>query len=112
MSVRVHEREELEAEISGTPADDPRAWPPAIAARALALAGDEPLLPLFHVRVERRLWLARRGGRVIAEVALDAGEILACGRREPIYELEVELKGLARAKIWMRCARRCKPASR
>lgn len=101
----LHEREELEAEISGTPANDPRAWPPAIAARALALAGDEPLLPLFHIRVERRLWLARRSGRVIAEVALDVGEILACGRRESIYELEVELKGAgAREDLDALCA--------
>lgn len=101
----MHEREELEAEINGSPPDDPREWPQNIATRALALAGDAPLLPLFRVRVERRLWHARRGGRVIAEVALDAGEILACGRHEPIYELEVELKGAGtRADLDALCA--------
>lgn len=101
----VHEREEIEAELTSEAADDPGAWPPEIGEPTLALVGNEPLRPLFRVRVERRLWNARLGRRVIAEVALDVGEIEAGGRREPINELEIELKGSgARADLEALCA--------
>ncbi|HEX8731080.1 MAG TPA: CHAD domain-containing protein [Ktedonobacterales bacterium] len=89
----VYEREEIEVELAGEAPNNPREWPPEIGAPTLALVGDEPLAPLFRVRVERRLWHVRQGRRLVAELALDEGEIEAGGRREPIHELEVELKG-------------------
>ena len=95
----VHEREELEAPLEGPPqrnADgsyDPRDWPVEIGAQTQALAHGEPLGPLLYVQVERRLWTVRRSGRVVGELALDSGEIIAAWRREPLHELELELKG-------------------
>ncbi len=89
----IHEREEIEAELSGPLSLDPNDWPREVSERALALTGGEPLEVLLQVRVERRLWNVRRQGRVIGELALDTGEITAAGRHEPIHELELELKG-------------------
>ena len=89
----VHEREEVEAPLTGPVSYEPKDWPQAIGAQVEALTEGEPLRPLLRVRVERRLWVARRSGRVVGELALDTGEIIAAGRREPIHELELELKG-------------------
>lgn len=88
----VHEREELERPLDGPLSYDPRDWPEEIARRTLALTGGEPLDTLLNVQVERRLWVVRRSGRVIGELALDCGEIIAAGRHEPLHELELELK--------------------
>jgi inorganic triphosphatase YgiF len=89
----VHARQEWEAPLTPPLCLDPKAWPEPIASQVAQLAGDNPLAPIFHVAVERRLWDVRRGARVIGELALDTGVILAAGRREPIHELELELKG-------------------
>ena len=96
----VHEREESEVELTGPLSFDPRDWPPEIGAQVAALAHGEPLGPLLRVRVERRLWTVRRNSRVVGELALDTGEVIAAGRREPLHELELELKGAgARADL-------------
>jgi inorganic triphosphatase YgiF len=89
----IHMRQEWEAPLTPPLRLDPKSWPDPIASRVVELAGTEALTSLFHVAVERRLWTVRRGGRAIGELALDTGVILAAGRREPIYELELELKG-------------------
>ncbi|HEU5344375.1 MAG TPA: CHAD domain-containing protein [Ktedonobacterales bacterium] len=89
----VHERAEVEAELSGPLSFDPRDWPREVGEPALALTRDEPLAPLLRDEVERQLWTVRRSGRVIGELALDTGQIIAAGRHEPIHELELELKG-------------------
>lgn len=88
----VHEREELEEPLTGSPSFDPRDWPREIGEQVEALARGEPLSVLVRNRVERRLWSVRRNGRVVGELALDTGEIIAAGRREPLHELELELK--------------------
>ncbi len=88
----VQEREELEAPLIGPLSYDPRDWPAEIGERAQALTQGEPLSPLLWVKVERRKWTVRRGGRVVGELALDTGEIIAAGRHEPLHELELELK--------------------
>lgn len=88
----VHEREELEEPLTGGLSYDPRDWPREIGEQAEALARGEPLSVLLRVQVERRLWTVRRSGRVVGELALDTGEIIAAGRREPLHELELELK--------------------
>ena len=89
----VHVRQEWEAPLTPPLSMDPESWPEPIASKVAALVSDEPLAPLLHVTVERRLWTVRRGNRVIGELALDTGAILAKGRRESIHELELELKG-------------------
>jgi inorganic triphosphatase YgiF len=57
-----------------------------------AAQGDRPLSPAFEVSVKRtlRTLSSPHGGAV--ELAIDAGEIVAGGRREPIREAELELK--------------------
>lgn len=89
----VHEREEIEAELSGPLSLDPHDWPREVGERTLALTGGAPLEELLRLRVERRLWTVRRQGHIIGELALDTGEIIAAARHEPIHELELELKG-------------------
>ena len=49
------------------------------------------LAPVFQTRIERRTRLCRDGGGQI-EIAFDVGEIIAGERREPIREMELELK--------------------
>ena len=51
----------------------------------------EDLEPVFRTTVERRRRLCREGSSLI-EVAVDVGEIVAGDRREPIREMELELK--------------------
>jgi inorganic triphosphatase YgiF len=90
----VHERQEWEVELATT--DDPLhvdLWPEPLVRLTRDLIGAQPLVPLLHVVVKRRLWEVKRGARLIGELALDTGVILAAGRHENIHELELELKG-------------------
>jgi inorganic triphosphatase YgiF len=89
----VHERQEWEAPLEPPLTLRAELWPEPIASMVLDLIGAEPLVPLFRVAVRRRVWDVKRGSRVIGELALDTGAILAAGRREEIRELELELKG-------------------
>src|SRR6185437_5953008 len=76
----VHEREEIEVEMEGPLSLDPRDWPREIGEPVAALAQGEPLEPLLRVEVERRLWAVRRSGRVVGELAVDTGEVIAAAR--------------------------------
>ncbi|WP_127803729.1 CYTH and CHAD domain-containing protein [Hydrogenophaga sp. NH-16] len=49
------------------------------------------LTPCFETRCRRTVWTLHRYQGATIEVALDIGEIAACGRSEPILELEFEL---------------------
>lgn len=56
-----------------------------------SMIGDEPLIEQFTTHVRRRTHeVDLREARV--EIALDGGTIIANGRREPVHELELELK--------------------
>ena len=62
----VHVRQEWEAPLTPPLSMDPESWPEPIASKVAGLlVSDEPLAPLLHVTVERRLWTVRRGNRVI-----------------------------------------------
>ncbi|HZM34921.1 MAG TPA: CHAD domain-containing protein [Burkholderiales bacterium] len=50
------------------------------------------LRPVFETRFERRAAMIRIGGATRAEIAVDRGYVDAGPRREPIEELELELK--------------------
>lgn len=91
----VFARDEIEAPVAedANVAADPALWPPAIAARVRPLLNGEPLEPLVRVEVARHRWLAMRDGELVAEIALDDGQIRAGGRELPVHELEVEIKG-------------------
>jgi triphosphatase len=62
-----------------------------VAARVIAAAGGEILLPKFETRVRRRSGELRLGETLI-EIALDDGEIVVGQKRSRIAECEFELK--------------------
>lgn len=77
-------RSEEDLEVEGVA---PRVAPDSALA---SLIGTEPLLALFEVRNERRLWqLTIAGARI--EAALDFGHVVAGDRYSPYVELELEL---------------------
>lgn len=84
------ERGEWESEI-GQQRPDAAALAGTPAAALLNGHGFEDLTPVFSTTVERavRLW---REGSTVVELSLDEGRIDAGGDREPIRELELELK--------------------
>jgi CHAD domain-containing protein len=88
----IHEREEIEREIENPNRYDYTHWPAEIVSRIQPLVHDEPLVPLVRIYIHRRTWAVERGGRVVAEMALDQGIINAGGRTARVHELEVELK--------------------
>lgn len=53
---------------------------------------DQPLKPVFSTDFNRTYWLLEFGNGAEIEVALDTGEIKAGDRREPISEVEFEIK--------------------
>lgn len=89
----VFTRDEIEAPVADGAATDPALWPAAIAARVRPLLNGEPLEPIVRVEVARHRWHATRDGELVAEIALDDGQIRAGGRGLPVHELEVEIKG-------------------
>ncbi|HVF09310.1 MAG TPA: CYTH domain-containing protein [Abditibacteriaceae bacterium] len=88
----VHEREELEEELPPGAEFDVQRWPPSIAGRVREIVGDEPIVPLFEIKIRRRTWAVERAARVIGELAFDEGNIIAGERTEPLCEIEVEIK--------------------
>lgn len=78
-------RSEDDVAVTG---EDPQIAPDSPIA---ALIGNKPLLALFEVRNERRLWNLTAGSARI-EVALDFGHVVAGDRYSPYVELELELK--------------------
>jgi triphosphatase len=54
-------------------------------------ASGKPLVPIFETVIRRRLWMVDLSG-TRAEIAIDAGEVVAGGRRAEIREVEAEFK--------------------
>lgn len=65
---------------------------PAEALAHVAEALRERIVPVFETRFHRTAWVLERRGGAQIEVALDVGEVLAGDRRQPICEIELELK--------------------
>ncbi len=95
-----HEREEYDAPVP--PGAAPQAWPASEARElALQLVGDQPVQELFTIVQERHKRLVLAGGdgaldsiveREVAELSLDMVSLPPNGRKELIYELEIELR--------------------
>ena len=83
-------RREIEVPVPGG-FPDLTAFTPDVAADIQALIGGRPLEPQFETAVTRRVFLLT-GGRSLIEAACDAGDIVAAQGREPLLELELELK--------------------
>ena len=84
------QRAEYEMAVDGGALDWSRF--PAEALARVPEALREQVGPVFETRFERTAWHIRskRGAQI--EVALDVGEVRAAGRRQPICEVELELK--------------------
>ncbi len=87
------QREELESAIAGDAEGDRSQWPVLIQDQVRALIGERELEPIVEVRNERIAWEVRLDGRVVAEIALDKGEIRAGDARQALHEIEIERKG-------------------
>jgi CHAD domain-containing protein len=86
----VHRREELEITLPGD--QPPAQWPDsAVRDRVLQLIGETPLSPLFELQQTRAVRQLRQGERLVAEWSLDDVRVIAGGREQAYYELEVEL---------------------
>jgi len=59
--------------------------------RTAGVASARPLRPVYRTRFRRSAWTVERDGATV-ELALDDGQIVAGAQREPILELELELK--------------------
>jgi triphosphatase len=69
-------------------------WPAEIQEPVASLIGYQAdLKPIIEIQVHRQTWKIERDNVLIGELALDQGVIVANGRSEPVYELELELKG-------------------
>jgi triphosphatase len=90
----LHEREEIEAAFTdGTLPGNYQEWSPEIRERVEPTVGNAELAPLVKMDVLRRTWSILRDRQIIAELALDNGQIHANNRTMPVHELEIELKG-------------------
>ncbi len=89
-SARPMERAEWDRPLL-TPGIDLGLLPQRPRKRLERLIGQHPLPAFAVLKVERRVWLLRHG-RSDIEVVLDIGAIVAGERREPIAEIELELK--------------------
>ncbi|MFN8960767.1 MAG: CHAD domain-containing protein [Betaproteobacteria bacterium] len=59
--------------------------------RTAGVASARPLRPVYRTRFRRSAWTVERDGATV-ELALDDGQIVTGAQREPILELELELK--------------------
>ena len=86
----VHRREELQVLLPS--AAPPAEWPASpVRDRVLQLIGDASLIPLFDLQQTRVVRQAKQGERLVAELSLDDVHLVAGGREQAYFELEVEL---------------------
>ncbi len=88
-----HQRDEWEEALPDDAIHDRARWPEAIRAQLSELIGEHPLEPIVEVVNDRCSWKVRQDGRVVAEIALDEGEIRAGEKAQALHELEIERKG-------------------
>lgn len=93
------ERSEYEAPVAGPEPDLALVPDPAVRARLAEIVGSQPLEPVFRTGFRRTRRVLRDGD---AEWTLDAdvGEIEADDAREPIAELELELRAGEPARLF------------
>ena len=84
------DRDEWETEIGGS-TPDPSAWTGTPIDSVLSAKRIGSLAPIFTTNVRRTVRLVREN-KSLVEVSLDQGELVAGELREPIEEVELELK--------------------
>lgn len=90
-------RPEWEVAVAGSGPDF--AVLPGDALELLAGVDLNSLAPVFETEFQRTTWQVEIGGG-LAEVALDLGEVRTAGARQPIAEVEIELKAGAPAGLF------------
>ncbi|MES2182229.1 MAG: CHAD domain-containing protein [Pseudomonadota bacterium] len=60
----------------------------------------DSLKPIFQTKVERHEWQLNFGGGDRVELALDVGQLLVGKKHEPISEIELELKGGKKGRLF------------
>jgi len=88
----LHVRKEWEYDLPAPVADFKFFKDRALVHRLANVVGDEPLVILFESRVVREASLMVFPDETRIELAADEGEIICGGLREPILEVELELK--------------------
>lgn len=85
-------RREWETDISGDVPEPAAVGDPALRHALARLIGGQVLQPVFESDIRRTAWLlqAAEGSRV--ELALDIGCLAAGNRRQPVHEVELEVK--------------------
>lgn len=85
----LHQREEIEFAVAGPELE----WDPlaGTAFEPVLAPLKEQLQPQFRTRFEREIRRVTGPAGGLIEVAIDEGDILAHGRREPLCEVELEL---------------------
>lgn len=84
-------RLELEMQVAG-PALDFSRFPAKLVDRLIPVKRRASLSPVYETRFVRTAWNLRMPDGSRIEVALDAGEIVAGRRKQPLCEVELELK--------------------
>jgi triphosphatase len=86
----LHQREEIEFAVAGPALE----WGPlaGTAFEPVLEPLKDPLQPQFQTRFKREIRRVTGAAGGVIEVAIDEGEILALERREPLCEVELELK--------------------
>lgn len=101
----LHQRDEWESRVNGPQPDLPAlitlvgsgsAWAERLSDPALA----ERLVPVFTTRVRRTLWQLRLAQGDEIELALDQGDIRHGAARQPLSEIELELKSGDPARLY------------
>ena len=105
-----HAREELEVAIDRAAALTPEQWPDPVRRQVQELIGTGTLEPIIEIANNRRSWEVCQDERLVAELALDEGEIRVGGQVMPLHEIEVELKGDGRDEDLDNVARRLRQA--
>jgi triphosphatase len=82
---------EIECPVHGANLDLGRFDDPQTQDAIRRSAAGKPLVPVFETVIKRRLWLLDHSG-ARAEIAIDAGEVVAGSLRAEIREVEVEFK--------------------
>lgn len=100
------QREELEVQLDETAVDDRVQWPADLQVRLGALIGERLLERIVEVRNRRITWDVVHGDRLVAEIALDKGEIRAGDAAQTLHEIELERKGQGREQELEELARR------
>lgn len=96
----LHSPREYEVTVSSSQFDLSAVSDEAARAEIQAVLGDQPLAPRFETVINRSLRMVKTADGSGVEVAVDQGEVVAGALRQPLTELELELKSGSIAALY------------